>query len=352
MIVQVATTRRPPQEITVEKLLNRERFRPTSADRRLRHHGGVRVGVIDVGSNTVRLLVANGDETLAQRRVVLGLGGAIEESGSIPEPKLAETTACVAELVAIAHRQAVEQLEVLVTSPGRQAANGDELLERLAAAAKVPVRLLTAADEGRLAFLGAIASRTGLRDKVVAVCDVGGGSAQVTIGTADGGIAWTRSLDIGSRRLASRSLPGDPPGEEAVEQARAEVAPYLDGFAPPRPHVALAVGGSARSLRSLVGSRLGTAELRQGLDLLARTPSDELADGYGLDRDRVPTLAAGAVILAAIQERLGVPLRLGRGGLREGAVLELEARRAAAYEPPAGADVRTCGLCPRVRLRG
>jgi exopolyphosphatase/guanosine-5'-triphosphate,3'-diphosphate pyrophosphatase len=293
----------------------------------LRHHGGVRVGVIDVGSNTVRLLVASGREAIDQHRSVLGLGEAIEKTGSIPEPKLAEAADCVTEYVAIARREGVEGLEVLVTSPGRQAANGDELLERLAATARVPVRLLSAAEEGRLAFLGAVARTRGLRDKVVAVCDVGGGSAQVTVGTSEGGAAWTRSIDIGSRRLASRCFSADPPGKAAIQEARAEVSRYLEGFVPPPPKVGLAVGGSARSLRSLAGPTLGSVHLDDALSLLATTPADELAERYNLDPGRLSTLAAGAVILAAIQERLGIALRVGRGGLREGAVLELAERQ-------------------------
>jgi len=302
----------------------------TAADLWPRHHGGVRVGVVDVGSNTVRLLVASGGETIVQRRAILGLGAAIEATGSIPPEQLAEVADCVADWVKVARRHRAERLQVLVTSPGRQAANGAELLELLAATARVPVRLVSAAEEGRLAFVGALSRTRDLGPGVIAVCDVGGGSAQITIGTQDGGAAWTRSIDIGSRRLASRCLGDDPPGEAAVRRARTELAPYVESLVFPAPKVALAVGGSARSLKKLVGGTLGAAELERALDMLATTPADELAGEYDLDPGRLSTLTAGAVILASIQERLGVPFKVGRGGLREGAVLELAARAEAA----------------------
>ena len=302
----------------------------TDSDLWPRHHGGVQVGVIDVGSNTVRLLVASDGEPVAQRRAILGLGAAIEEYGSIPEPKLAEVTDCVAEWVKVARRNHVERLEVLVTSPGRQAANGHELLERLATASRVPVRLLSGAEEGRLAFLGALARTRVRHDDAVAVCDVGGGSAQITVGTRDDGPAWTRSIDIGSRRLASRCFTDDPPGPDAVRAAGEAVAPYLEGLVFPVPKTAIAVGGSARSLKKIVGGSLGRKELARALDVLATTPADELAERYDLDPGRLSTLAAGAVILAAIQERLDLALRVGRGGVREGAVVELTARAVAA----------------------
>jgi exopolyphosphatase / guanosine-5'-triphosphate,3'-diphosphate pyrophosphatase len=297
----------------------------------LRHHKTVPVGVIDVGSNTVRLLVARGDETLDQRRAVLGLGAAVEKDGAISEPKLEEAANCVTEFVKIARRERVDHMEVLVTSPGRQASNGDELLERLAAAALVPVRLLSGEEEGRLAFVGAISRARGIGEEdVVSVCDVGGGSAQVTVGTILGGVAWTQSVDIGSRRLASRCFADDPPGRAALRDARAQVEQALGGFAPPAARVALAVGGSARSLRSLVGTILGPEELDRALARLATTPADEISLTYDLDPGRLSTLAAGAVILAALQERIDIPLRVGRGGLREGAALELAAQRKAA----------------------
>jgi exopolyphosphatase/guanosine-5'-triphosphate,3'-diphosphate pyrophosphatase len=288
------------------------------------------VGVIDVGSNTVRLLVMRGDEAILSRRELLRLGESIEQFGSIPETKLAETAASVTTFVADARRHGAHELEVLVTSPGRQALNGSELLERLAAAARVPVRLLSAAEEGRLAFVGAVSKRRSLQNKVIAVCDVGGGSAQITVGTRSTGAAWTRSIDIGSMRLTSRLLPDDPPGRDAIKAARAEVARHLDGLTPPVPHAGLAVGGSARALQALVGPRLGAEELEQAIAVLTDTPLAELERTFNVGRERVRTLAAGAVIFAGIRERLGVDFRIGRGALREGAALELQARRLAA----------------------
>src|ERR1700761_7895097 len=113
----------------------------------LRHHAAVRVGVIDVGSNTVRLHVADEGEALFGRKAMLGLGESIERYGRIPGAKLDEVAETVADYVAEARRCGAEQIEVLVTSPGRQAANGEELIAYLREASGVPVQLLTAAEE-------------------------------------------------------------------------------------------------------------------------------------------------------------------------------------------------------------
>jgi exopolyphosphatase / guanosine-5'-triphosphate,3'-diphosphate pyrophosphatase len=296
----------------------------------LRHHGAVPVGVIDVGANTVRLHVARGGDAIYREKAMLRLGESIERYGAVPEAKLAETAATVAGFVAQARRNGADRIEVLVTSPGRQAANGAELLGRLAAATGVPVRLLSAEEEGRLAFLGAVAASRGASRRLIAVCDVGGGSAQIAVGTRREGAAWVRSVDIGSMRLTSRLLSDDPPGDAAVQAARAEVDRLLVGILPPLPEIALAVGGSARALRSIVGPRLGSEELDELAGILARTPSREIVELYGVDEQRVRTLAAGAVILAALCERLCVPLRVVRGGVREGAAIELASQREAA----------------------
>lgn len=295
------------------------------------HHEDVPVGVIDVGSNTVRLTVSADGTELHREKALLRLGDPIERTGGIPPDKLDETTDCVKRFVSIALKQGAERIEVLVASPGRQAANGIELMGRLQSESGAPVRLLSPQEEGRLAFVGALAASRKGQSSVIAVCDVGGGSSQVAVGTRRDGVAWVRSVDIGSMRLASRLLHDDPPGDAAVERARVEVNRLLDGFVPPAPEVALAVGGSARAIRSIVGSDLGPDELDEVAGILARTPAAEIAELYDVHLDRVKTLAAGAVILEALQVRLHVPLRVVRGaGVREGAAIELAARRQAA----------------------
>ena len=288
------------------------------------------MGVVDVGSNTVRLLVADDGQQLLTVREAVGLGADVESHGRISPRKLEETAAVVGALANTAREAGTTQLAVLITSPGRQASNGDELLDAVQRAAGAPARILTAAEEGRLAFVGALAGTTGLVRRRVAVIDVGGGSTQITVGTRHSGPTWIRSLDIGSLRLTRRLLAEDPPGVAAVEAAQHELAVLLERFDPPEPQAALAVGGSARTLRRIAGARLGSDEFAALLPLLATTRADDLIRRYDLPPHRARTLAAGAVILSALQERLRTPLRVARTGLREGALVELAERRAAA----------------------
>jgi exopolyphosphatase/guanosine-5'-triphosphate,3'-diphosphate pyrophosphatase len=283
------------------------------------------VAVVDVGSNTIRLLVGarDGDriaEIVRDKRVV-GLGADVERSGAISAPKLAETVECVAGFVEDARGAGAELIDVVVASPGRQARNAPQLIHLLSRATEIEARVLSREDEARLAFEGALAGIT--PRGAVAVCDVGGGSAQVAIGTVEHGPAWLRSVDLGSLRLSARIPHGDPPGRKELAALRSEARAAVSALTPPLPGGAVAVGGTARSLRKLVGPSLGEGELDEAFDLLRRTPAAELAGRYDIDLWRARALPAGTAIVAALQSLLGVSLEVGRGGLREGVVLEL-----------------------------
>ena len=287
---------------------------------------GVRVGIVDVGANTVRLLVAardgDGLSAVREERAQLGLGEEIERTGAISADKLEETALTAAARVLKARKLGCVAIEVLVTSPGRQAANGEELVERLANATGVFTRVLTAQEEGELAWRGAVAAAR-KPPSTVAVCDVGGGSSQIAVGSLAEGPAWVRSVDIGSLRLTRRAFRDDPPTDACFERAARTVAAAFEDLTPPLPLGAIAVGGTARALRRIAGEDLGTAELAGALEELRRRPSRQLAKAFGLDRQRARTITAGALILTEIQRRIGVPLSVGRGGLREGAALML-----------------------------
>jgi exopolyphosphatase/guanosine-5'-triphosphate,3'-diphosphate pyrophosphatase len=290
----------------------------------------VPVGVVDVGSNTVRVLVAERGRTLLSQREMLRLGADVERHGHIPPEKLEQLAEVVRRYATDARTIGVDALEVLITSPGRQADNGAELLAVVQEATAFPARILSAVEEGHLAFAGAITAAGVPARRTVAVVDVGGGSAQLVVGSRAAGPQWAQSIDIGSQRLTSRLLADDPPGSAAIGAARAEVEHYLGEFDFPAPRTTLAVGGSARAIKRISGSRLSTEELDGVLTVLAETPIAELVERYRIGEERARTLAAGAVILSGFQHHLGTSLRVVRSGLREGALLALDAEQAAA----------------------
>lgn len=292
----------------------------------------MRVGVVDVGSNTVRLLVASVSDgevrSICEERTHLGLGEEIVRYGRIRRQKLDELKKVVRGYRDLARRHRVRQLETVVTAPGRQAAP-DRLLAVLARATGAPVRIVSAEEEGRLAYAGAV-SRMDVTADVLAVCDVGGGSTEIVVGTPLGGSAWVRSVDVGSLRLTAALLHGDPPSAGEIATARAEVGRAFAELAPPQPELALATGGSARAIARIVGHAYGPRELEQVVRVLARRPAERTAKALGIQPHRARTLLAGALVLEEVSRLLGVEFTPARGGIREGVALQLAVERLAA----------------------
>jgi exopolyphosphatase/guanosine-5'-triphosphate,3'-diphosphate pyrophosphatase len=293
----------------------------------------MRVGVIDVGSNTVRLLVAAVNDgvvkSLREERTALGLARDIEATGGVGEPKLRRAGELARRYAGHATEAGAALVEVLVTAPARQSANADELIAAISTATGLRVRGLTAEEEGRYAFAGVVASLPAPPGSLT-VCDVGGGSTQLVFGTGPGGPVWFRSLDFGSLRLAQRCFSHDPPTRVELADACRDVERAFFGLAPPLPRIAVATGGSARAVRRLVGRTLTPKQLDKATALLRKRTASEIADEFGLPLWRSRTLLAGVLVLAEAQRRLGVPLVVARAGLREGAAIELAAAAEAA----------------------
>jgi exopolyphosphatase/guanosine-5'-triphosphate,3'-diphosphate pyrophosphatase len=293
----------------------------------------VNVCVIDVGSHTVRALLACRDgervRPVLHEKAAIGLGAEVERLGHLSDEKIEEAASLVGEFARIARKAGAAHVETLVTAPGRQSANGDVLVHALTEASGAPVRVLTPDEEGRLAFSGAVHGME-LEGESVGVCDVGGGSTEIVVGSRSGEPAWIRSVDVGALRLTGRLLDRDPPSPKELALARLTVERDFASLTPPLPKVGLAAGGTARALRKLVGDELGPSELEAAIGILREQRSSRVAKAYGIDRGRARTLIAGALILEAVQCRLNVPLRVSRAGLREGAVLAMLDESAAA----------------------
>jgi exopolyphosphatase/guanosine-5'-triphosphate,3'-diphosphate pyrophosphatase len=291
------------------------------------------VAVVDVGSNTVRLLVASVErgavEAVADERAFLGLGAELARRERLGPEKIAETAETATRFARVARRAGAERLETLVTAPGRQAGGAPELLGALRKATGAPVRVLSAAEEGQLAFEGAIARATKL-PPVVGVVDVGGGSTEIVVGTPTGGATWIRSLEIGSLRLTRTCLDRDPPRSKDLDLAHEAVRVALADVRPPTPDVVFATGGSSRALGKVLGRRYDVEALDTAIPKLARRRAVKRAERFGLHPLRAETIVAGAVVLAEVGRLLERPFELARGGIREGAALRLAAVEAVA----------------------
>ncbi len=285
----------------------------------------MRRACIDIGSNTTRLLVADYEQgrlrEVHQTRVFTRIAFDLARDGVIPAAKIAEIAAAVCEQRDQARALGAVDVRAVGTAAIRRARNREQLLSALRTRCGLEVSMLSGEEEARLAFLGA-ASRLDVPVRgLLGVVDVGGGSSELVVGTAPDRVRWCVSLEVGSGELAHRLLHSDPPGVDELEQARERAVSTFAGLDPPRPELALAVGGSATSLSLLAGSRLDSSSFERTLALLSDMPAAELAQRFGLELDRVRLLPAGLLLLQAAANVLGCALQIGRGGLREGVLL-------------------------------
>src|SRR4051812_1723382 len=284
-------------------------------------------GCIDIGTNTTRVLVADARDgrltEVLQRRAFTRLGRGLTAGGRIPAARIAENAGVVAEQFALAEQAGARTIRTVATAVIRSAVNREEFCQAMREHGGVDVCVLDGEEEARLAFLGATRTLGRPLDGRVAVVDVGGGSTEVAVGTLHDGVEWWASFPFGSGFLADAYLGGDPPSPQELDEVRFHAREILKDMAPPPIAGAVAVGGSAASLRRLVGDVLDRHSLARAMEALTSAPAADVAARFALDPQRVRLMPAGLLALEAAGRALGQPLQIARGGLREGVLLDL-----------------------------
>lgn len=297
---------------------------------------------IDIGTNTIRLLVASPafdggaiDLTpLASRTATVRLGHGVERTGRIEQERLDRAVATVEEYRQIAAEHGATTIFVAATSAVRDASNGPELRERIAATSGLAVEIIGGDREAALTFAGATLGQalTG----TLLVADLGGGSLEL-IAARDGAILSAVSLQLGSGRLTERHVTADPPDRAMIAAAEADARDLLDPQAAATPAIdrLIVVGGTAQSIPVLVprpneARTLTPRRLEGAVAVLTGTPVADLAAATGLDPERVRTLPAGVAIIRAMLGAYGLNLaQISTGGMREGLILDHIRRTAA-----------------------
>jgi exopolyphosphatase / guanosine-5'-triphosphate,3'-diphosphate pyrophosphatase len=282
---------------------------------------------IDIGSNTTRVLVAEPVDgqlkKVMEQRAYTRINKALDDDGAILPAKVEEVAEVVATQVRLARELGAETIRSVATAAVREAPNGVAAAEAIVAASGVPVDILSEEEEGRLSFIGATKTLGHPVEGKVGVVDVGGGSTEVIVGTVPGGVEKVLSWRVGSGALADELIASDPPSAAEIRKVRDRIEEIFEGVEIEQPAQAVAVGGSATSLRRLVGAVLEYETLERGIRVLCGDPASEVARRFELDPERVRILATGVLLLEKVSELLGQPLQIGKGGLREGVILDL-----------------------------
>lgn len=284
-----------------------------------------RVGAIDCGTNSIRLLVADVDPTsgalvdVVRRMEVVRLGEGVDRTGRIAPQALARTLAATADYAQVCRELGVERVRFVATSAARDARNRDEFVSGVRDLIGVEPEVVDGALEADLSFTGA--TRELIADGVAGpfvAADIGGGSTELAYGAH--GVEAARSVDIGCVRLTERHLSSDPPSEAEVLAARAEVEAALDAVAEVVPLAGVAtlvgLGGSVTTVTACAldlptydstrihRARMGVDEARDACDrLLAMSRAQRGALPY-MHPGRVDVIGAGALVWWAVIDRL------------------------------------------------
>jgi exopolyphosphatase/guanosine-5'-triphosphate,3'-diphosphate pyrophosphatase len=282
---------------------------------------------IDIGSNTTRLLVAEPVDgqlkKVMEQRAYTRIGKAVDDEGAIQPEKIEEVGDVVGTQVRLAQELGAEEIRAVATAAIREATNADAVAKAIGNAAGVPIQVLPEEEEGRFSFLGATKTLGHPAEGVVGVVDIGGGSTEVILGTVAEGVQSVRSWPVGSGNLADELISSDPPSAAEVRRARDRIEDIFEGVEFEQPAQAVAVGGSATSLRRLVGAVLEYETLERGIRVLCGDPAADVGRRFELDPTRVRILPTGVLLLEKVSDLLGQPLQIGKGGLREGVILDL-----------------------------
>jgi exopolyphosphatase / guanosine-5'-triphosphate,3'-diphosphate pyrophosphatase len=286
----------------------------------------MRLACIDIGSNTTRLLVADCAARqlteVHQERAFTRIGRGLTVAGTLTDGKIAEVVAVVTAQLAIAADLGATGVVGVATAAVRRAANGAHLVDEIRRATGLEVQILAGKEEARLAFVGAAATLEGDPGGDLGVVDVGGGSTELVVGAVPDAVRWWTSLELGSGGLAEQYLCSDPPSAQELAGARDQIRGALAGLRPPPTTLVVAVGGSATSLARLAGPVLDRLALGRALSVLCAAPASKVGPRFAIDPQRARLLPAGLLVLEGVASLVGAPLRVGRGGIREGVLLE------------------------------
>jgi len=282
-----------------------------------------RVAVVDIGSNSTRLLVADvadrNVEQVERRTKVTRLGSGVDLSGQLSAEAVEAVCKTIGEYMALYEELDAREVVAIATSAVRDASNGEAFIAELRERFALNARVLDGSTEARLTYLGATAERT--PQEPTLVVDIGGGSTELVVGS-DSENAFHTSLQVGVVRHSERHIASDPPAAKELEDLASDVRALLEkqvgGHPEAHAEAAIAVAGTPTSLAAIDlgldpydpervhGHRLSLRTVQTLCSRLASMPLSERLHTPGLHPDRAPTIVAGVVILIEVMRAFGL----------------------------------------------
>jgi exopolyphosphatase/guanosine-5'-triphosphate,3'-diphosphate pyrophosphatase len=301
----------------------------------------MRVAVIDIGTNSTRLLVADVERgevrELARESRVTRLGRGVDLSGQLATEAIDEVCQTIGDYIATYEELGAERVSAIATSAVRDARNSDAFMAELRERFALDSRILDGDEEARLTYAGAC---TGCSpNESTLLIDIGGGSTELVIGSGQE-VGFHASIQAGTVRHTERHLTADPPSATDLEDLSADVRGLIDAELADLAHVTasdgIAVAGTPTSLTAIDleldpydpdavhGHRLGLPKIQHMLSELACVPLEARRKITGLQPGRAPTIVAGTVILIQVMRAFGLKeIEVSEHDILHGAALEV-----------------------------
>jgi len=286
----------------------------------------MRVAVVDIGTNSTRLLIADVEDgrvvnELVRRSTVTRLGAGVDADGRLGDEAKQRVYSTLDDYQELIREHGVDRALAVLTSAARDAANGQEFASTVEQRYHLAPHILPGEEEARLTFLGATSERDPADTTPTLVIDIGGGSTELVIG-AGREATFHVSTQTGVVRQTERHLHSDPPGEDELERLAQDARSIIAESVPVQQRSAvrhaIAVAGTATSLAAIAqelepydpekvhGYVLSRDECGRLLKRLASLPLERRRKVPGLDPARAPTIVAGAVILSEVLNLFGL----------------------------------------------
>src|SRR5262245_4526156 len=283
----------------------------------------VRVAVVDIGTNSTRLLIGDVDgdtvNEVERRTSVTNMGRGVDHTGLICTDAIDDVCTVIAEYRARYEEMRAERVAAIATSAVRDAVNGEAFIAELRERFGLDARLLTGEEEANLTYRGATAHRPANGSTLV--FDIGGGSTELIVGSGRR-VGFHTSLQAGTIRQSERHLTSDPPDPHELEDLASDIHKLIERAIAEQPGArashAIAVAGTPTSLAAIDqelepydrdrvhGYRLGLGRIQRMLSRLASLPLAERRRVPGLHPGRAPTIVTGTVILVQVMRAFGM----------------------------------------------
>ncbi|HEX2084112.1 MAG TPA: Ppx/GppA phosphatase family protein [Solirubrobacteraceae bacterium] len=304
----------------------------------------MRVAVVDIGTNSTRLLIAEVEDGRVTRELtrqsrVTRLGQGVDLTGALADEAMHRVFAVLDDYRAAIDAHAVDRTTAVLTSAVRDATNGARFTETVRTRYGLDAETIPGAEEAALTFLGATSERDPDQPGESVVIDIGGGSTEVVVGRGQD-VSFFVSMQVGVVRQTERHVHSDPPEHDELTALAAEVEEIVHTEVPSevreRVEHAIAVAGTATSAAAIDlaldpydpdrvhGHRIDVARLEELLARLAQMTNEKRRDVVGLHPDRAPTIVAGVVILLEVLRAFGIDrVEVSEHDILRGAALRL-----------------------------